>query len=494
MSSTPRSAAQTVPAPRTADAGRVASAAILRRIDRFPRWGLSLASAFTIGLGMLFVQYDIFNINVSFVQTCVQIIEGCDLTSTDGFIGLPVFLSLLGYGVGALTLGPLSDRFGRHSMLIVAMVITGLGSLYSMLAMNEAHFGLSRLITGIGVGADLAIINVFISEISPRRMRGRYTGLMFIMASLGSALGIWLGLFLTTPMGPWPSALPFALASDSFTAGWRWVYGIGAVLAVLSLLLRIALPESPRWLAEQGRTEEATAVVDRMEVIATKRAPLLPVDAASDAAPEPAQHGWAGVKELFTTPKYLKRLCVLGLAWMLGYLTIYAFSGAYTSVLVRQGFTASEAGMVSAVGLLGFILAAIVVRPLVDRIERKWWMLIGAVITVAGALLVAFGDHSLGVVFIGSIVLFFGQNLWVPAQYALTAEVYPTRFRTTAYAVTDSIGHVGGGLGVLLLVGVLSRFPLEGTMLGLVAFLALGSLVNVLAPNTKGKNLEESSR
>lgn len=473
---------------------RTASMQILRRIDRFPRWGLSGLSALTIGLGMLFVQYDIFNINVSFVQTCVQIVQGCDLTSADGFIGLPVFLSLLGYGIGALTLGPLSDRFGRHSMLMLAMIITGLGSLYSMLSTNETHFVLSRLITGIGVGADLAIINVFVSEISPRRMRGRYTGLMFIMASLGSALGIWLGLFLTTPMGPWPSALPFALASETFTQGWRWVYGIGVVLAVLSLLLRIALPESPRWLAGQGRVDEARVVVDRMERIATRRSPLLPDDGAGQDVEEPTQSVWRGMRELFTTPKYLKRLGVLGLSWMLGYVTIYAFSGAYTSVLVRQGFSPSEAGMVSAVGLIGFILAAVAVRPLVDRIERKWWMLIGTIITIAGALLVAFGDRSLGMVFLGSIVLFFGQNLWVPAQYALTAEVYPTRFRTTAYAVTDSIGHVGGGLGVLLLVGILSKFPLEGTMLGLVAFLSVGAIVNLLAPNTKGKNLEEASQ
>lgn len=480
--------------PVPATGSRTASMQILRRIDRFPRWGLSGLSALTIGLGMLFVQYDIFNINVSFVQTCVQIVQGCDLTSADGFIGLPVFLSLLGYGIGALTLGPLSDRFGRHSMLMLAMIITGLGSLYSMLSTNEMHFVMSRLITGIGVGADLAIINVFVSEISPRRMRGRYTGLMFIMASLGSALGIWLGLFLTTPMGPWPSALPFALASETFTQGWRWVYAIGVVLALLSLLLRIALPESPRWLAGQGRVDEARVVVGRMEQIATRRSPLLPDEGASLEAEEPTQSIWRGMKELFTTPKYLKRLGVLGLSWMLGYVTIYAFSGAYTSVLVRQGFSPSEAGMVSAVGLIGFILAALVVRPLVDRIERKWWMLIGAAITIAGALLVAFGDRSLGMVFLGSIVLFFGQNLWVPAQYALTAEVYPTRFRTTAYAVTDSIGHVGGGLGVLLLVGVLSRLPLEGTMLGLVGFLLVGALVNLLAPNTKGKNLEEASQ
>lgn len=469
-------------------------AELLRRIDRFPRWGLTAASVLTISLGMLFVQYDIFNINVSFVQTCLQIVDGCSPTNSDTFIGLPVFMSLVGYGIGALLLGPLSDRFGRHSMLIVSMVVTGLGSLYSMLSFNEAHFVLSRLITGIGVGADLAIINVFVSEVSPRRLRGKYTSLLFIMAAFGSALGIWLGLWLTTPMGDWPSGLPFALASESFDSGWRWVYGIGAVLAVVSLFLRISLPESPRWLADRGRLDEAAAVISRMEALATRRAPLLPADVNPVAIPEPSTSTWGSIRELFRSPLYLRRLAVLGAAWGLGYLTIYAFSGAFTSVLVRQGYTPGEAGMVSAVGLLGFIAAAFAIRSVVDRLERKLWMMVGGGIAVVGALLVAFGGESPLVVFAGAIILFFGQNLWVPAQYALTAESFPTRFRTTAYALADSIGHVGGGLGVFLLVGALGQLPLQATMLGLVAFLVLGSFVNLLAVNTRGKNLEEISQ
>lgn len=466
---------------------------LLRHIDRFPRWGLSLLSAFTIGLGMLFIQYDIFNINVSFVQTCLQIVDGCTGSTSDQFIGLPVFVSLLGYGIGALTLGPLSDRYGRHSMLMIAMLVTGLGSLYSMLSMDYAHFVTSRLITGIGVGADLAIINVYISEVSPRRKRGQYTGLLFIMAAFGSALGIWLGLFLTTPMAPWPEGLPFALASESFDGGWRWVYGIGAALAVVSILLRIALPESPRWLTDQGRLEEASAVTARMERLATKKAPLLPEEQVAETPlvePKPLKRA---VAELFTTGLYRRRLLVVSAAWTFGYLTIYAFSGALTTVLVRQGYTVGEAGTVSAVGLLGFIAAAVVARYVIDRVERRLWMLIGAVIAVVGAILLAAGGGNPATVFAGAIVLFFGQNVWVPAQYALTAESFPTRSRTTAYALADSIGHVGGGLGVFLLVGLLAPLPIMGSMLGLVSFLVLGALVNLLAPKTRNKNLEDIS-
>lgn len=468
-------------------------ASLIHRIDRFPRWGLSSLSVLTIGLGMLFVQYDIFNINVSFVQTCAQIIGGCTPATADQFIGLPIFLSLLGYGIGALVLGPLSDRFGRHRLLIIAMVITGLGSLYSTFSLDETHFALSRMITGIGVGADLAIINVYVNEISPRRMRGRYTSVLFFMAALGSALGIWLGLFLTTPMTPWPQGLPIAIASDSFTTGWRWVYGVGAILAAFSLILRIALPESPRWLIDRGDHAEAERVIGQMESRATRRSPLLPEDALAIAPAEPTSSTLSAIRELLTSRLYLRRLAVIGSAWLLGYITIYSFAGAFTSVLVRQGFTPAEAGIVSAVGLTGFIAAAIVARSVVDRVERRWWMLIGGLITLVGALITAFGGDQAWAMFVGAVVLFFGQNVWVPAQYALTAESFPTRFRTTAYALAVSVGHVGGGLGVFLLVGFLSQLPLLGTLIGLVSFLVIGGIVNLLAPLTRGRTLEAIS-
>ncbi|GAA2046292.1 MFS transporter [Yaniella flava] len=467
---------------------------IIQRIDRFPKWGLSITSMITLGLGMLFIQYDIFNINVSFVQTCLQIVDGCTGNTSDQFIGLPVFVSLLGYGVGALTLGPLSDRFGRHKLLIVAMLITGLGSLYSALSMDYTNFVISRLITGIGVGADLAIINVYISEVAPRRKRARYTSVMFIMASLGSALGIWLGLFLTTPMAPWPQGLPVALASESFNTGWRWVYAIGAILALISIFLRVALPESPRWLIDNNLQDKARAVIDDMEQRATKQHPLLPVEVVVAPDTSVTSSGRRAMTELFTSPLYLRRLIVLSAAWTLGYLTIYAFSGALTTVLVRQGYTVGEAGIVSAIGLFGFIAAAVVARLVVERLERRNWMIIGAAISVVGALLVATGDGTPALVLLGALVLFFGQNIWVPAQYALTAESFPTRFRTTAYALADSIGHAGGGLGVFLLVGLLAPLPMTASMLGLVSFLVLGALVNLMAPKTRNKTLEEISQ
>jgi putative MFS transporter len=105
---------------------------------------------------------------------------------------------------------------------------------------------------------------------APRRSRAKFTSVIFVMSGLGALLGIWLGLLLTTPAEPWPEGLPFAMAGEGFENGWRWMYGVGAILALVAILLRFELPESPRWLVGQARLDEADKVVSDMEKAAAK--------------------------------------------------------------------------------------------------------------------------------------------------------------------------------------------------------------------------------
>src|SRR5437763_14692994 len=111
---------------------RSTGAAVIARLDRIPIWSLSYLFIGIIGVGFLFTFYDIFDINVSFIQTCLQIIPGCTAPPlAASFEGLPVLLNLAGYVVRALVLSPLADRYERRDMLLITMVLTGLGSLYN---------------------------------------------------------------------------------------------------------------------------------------------------------------------------------------------------------------------------------------------------------------------------------------------------------------------------------------------------------------------------
>ena len=113
--------------------------------------------------------------------------------------GFVVLLNLIGYVIGALILSPLSDRFGRRDMLIVTLLITGLGSIFNALVTTYPQFALARFITGLGVGADLAIVNSYLNEVAPKNGRARYTSFLFVLAGIGTVLAVWLGLILTTP-------------------------------------------------------------------------------------------------------------------------------------------------------------------------------------------------------------------------------------------------------------------------------------------------------
>src|SRR5581483_9276171 len=197
---------------QAAPAGAHTPQSILARLDRISVWSMPFMFVGIIGLGFMFAFYDVFDINVSFIQSCVALKHGCTPANAETALRVPVALNLAGYVIGALALAPLSDRFGRRNMLLFTMLLTGLGSLYNALAPDYTQFVIARVITGIGVGADLAIVNTYVGEVAPRRTRARWISVIFIMSSLGALLGIWLGLFLTTPSAPWPHGLPFAQA------------------------------------------------------------------------------------------------------------------------------------------------------------------------------------------------------------------------------------------------------------------------------------------
>jgi MFS transporter, putative metabolite:H+ symporter len=478
---------------QTAPSGGQTAQSILARLDRIGVWSMPFMFVGIIGLGFLFAFYDVFDINVSFIQSCVALKPGCTPANAVTTLRIPVVLNLAGYVIGALALAPMSDRVGRRNMLLFTMVLTGLGSLYNALAPDYTQFVIARVITGIGVGADLAIVNTYVGEVAPRRNRGRWISVIFIMSSLGALLGIWLGLFLTTPSAPWPHGLSFAQAGPSFSDGWRWMYGVGALLAALGVLLRLELPESPRWLIGQRRLDEADKVVSDMEVVAARHGPLEPVP---DEVPmdQTTPERSLAFKALFSNRMYTRRVFQLLAVWFLAYVTVFGFSAGFTSMLSSLHYQPSEAGLITAVGAFGFLACALFAVVFADRLERKYWLPIGAAITVIGGVIVAeAGTTSLGLAFVGAAIVFFGFNVWVPMTYTLSTESFPTRARVTGFGMVDGVGHLGGGIGVLVIAPQIPNMSVLGAMLVVSGFLVAAAIVALFSPNTLGRHYEEIS-
>lgn len=496
-------------------------AAVIARLDRIPTWSLSYLFIGIIGIGFLFTFFDIFDITVSFIQTCTQIVPGCNSATAANYLGAPVEWNLGGYVVGALILSPLADRFGRRDMLLFTLLLTGIGSLITAFVGNYDTFIIARAITGVGIGADLAIVNTYISEVSPRNSRARYTSLIVIMSSLGAFVGIWLGLWLTTPAANFPSGLPFALATVKVGAtgaqflgnGWRIMYIVGAVLALVGILLRFQLPESPRWLISRERVSDAGAIVASMEKRAQRRTPELPPLATEIEVP--SGEGRMPYTEIFSNRRYLGRTLLLVVIWFLGYVTVYGIAQGLTTLLAEiipspAGLSASaaaatvagEAGVIAAFGTFGFLACTIFAFFFGEGLERKLWLPIAAVLTLIGGLMIAlFVSSNFALAAIGSIITFFGFNLWIPMTYTWSTENYPTRARATGFALVDGIGHLGGGVGILLIAG---NIPAIMSSMGkttgpivifviIVAFLIVAAILAQFGIATRNRRLDEVS-
>ena len=479
---------------------------IIARLDRLPVWSLPATFIAVLGTGFLFTFFDIFDINVSFIQTALTTFGVSSPSSPEipQLLGPVVLWNLVGYVIGALALTPLADRYGRKRMLMITMAITGLGSLYNAVSPDYLNYLLARTITGIGVGADLAIVNTYINEVSPVNGRAKFTSLVFLFATLGAFLGLWLGLLITTPPAPFPLGLPFALGTTGIfaTSGWRIMYGIGSLLALIGLLLRVELPESPRWLASKGRMMEASKIVERMEEAARKKiGELPPVPQHIEVKTITEVSYKEALRTILGNRVYLKRWIIVMSMWFFGYITVYTNAAGLTTILSSLGYPSSEAGMIASLGILGFVAVPVLLILFGDRLERKVWVPISAVIMLLGGAIMAEAGHNFFLEVLGAFVLFFGNNLWIPISYAWTTENFPTRARVTGFGLADGIGHIGGGIGAFLVAlqignivshGVTSNTPLEVFML-MISFQLLSALISLAGIRTAKRRLDEIS-
>jgi len=145
------------------------------------------------------------------------------------------------------------------------------------------------------------------------------------------------------------------------------------------------------------------------------------------------------------------------------------------------------------VGVSGFVVAGICAVLFAERLERRYWLPVCAALTLGGGILAGLSGSSIALAMIGAGIVFFAFNLWVPMTYAWSAESFPTRARSTGFALVDGLGHAAGGIGILLIAPAIPDLgPLPSFIL-IAAFLVVAAIVAQFGEHTRARRLDEIS-
>src|SRR5215813_11366929 len=229
--------------------GELIESHVPARLDRLPwsRWHWLIV----ISLGATWI---LDGLEVTLAGSLAGILTRPEtLGLSESEIGASASCYLAGAVIGALLFGYGTDRFGRKKLFFITVAVYLLGTALTAFSWNFASYTFFRALTGAGIGGEYAAINSAIDELIPARVRGHVdliiNGTFWIGAAIGS--GATIGL-LDTGIVP-------------ITLGWRLAFGVGAVLGLIVIFLRHAIPESPRWLMTHGREPEAEQIMSEIE-------------------------------------------------------------------------------------------------------------------------------------------------------------------------------------------------------------------------------------
>lgn len=365
---------------------------------------------------------------------------------TDAQVGASATCYLAGAVLGAILFGYGTDRLGRKKLFFITVALYLAATALTAFSWNFASYAFFRALTGAGIGGEYAAINSAIDELIPARVRGRVALMINGSYWIGAALGSAATLVLLDP-----AIVPVAY-------GWRFAFGIGAVLGLVVIFFRQWIPESPRWLMIHGRNEEAERIVDEVERTITSDGRTLPAHETPPTRIRTRTHTpW---REIWNTIGHEhRRRSVLGFVLMLAQAFFYnAIFFTYGLVLMRfYGVAAERVGLYLLPFALGNVLGPFVIGHLFDTIGRK--KMIAGTYALSGVLLALTGwlfQQGLLTAQTQTLawtVIFFVASAAASSAYLTVSEIFPLEIRAMAIAIFYAIGTLAGGVGAPVLFG-----------------------------------------
>ncbi len=457
------------------------------RMDRLPWAGWHTRIITALGTSWL-----LDGLEVTLVGSLSGVLESKDgLSLTDQQVTGAATVYLAGAVLGALFFGYLTDRLGRKKLFLVTLATYSVATVCTAFSGGLFTFAICRFFTGFGIGGEYAAINSAVDELIPSKVRGTVDLLVNATFWVGAAIGSVAAVLLLGHHGVSPAA------------GWRFAFGIGGTLGMLVLLLRLKVPESPRWLMLRGREEEAETIVGDIERQVAKGGQLPRVEGEKLKLSVRDFTPWGEIFKAILVDN--RQRSFLALALMVG--QSFFFNAVFFTygLVVKKFFHLSDDQLPMQLlpFALGSFLGPMVLGPLFDRVGRK--PMITATYGIAGLMLAAvcipfahgmIGAAALRWIFAG---IFFVASSAASAAYLTVSEIFPLEIRALAIAIFYAIGTLVGGLGAPLLFGELIA---TGSMARVAAGWGLGSLLMLfgagcewtIGVETAGRSLEAISK
>ena len=439
-------------------------------LERLPvsRWHWRLVVV--VGIGTFFDLYEVFLGGV----LAPVLAKEWDL----GTVGKSMVIAagFAGMFIGANVLSIVADRLGRRRVFILNLLVYSVFSFAAAFSPNIETFLVLRVIAGIGLGAELVLVDTYLAEFMPAKYRGRMTAWAYTIGFLAVPLAALLGGKLV--------ARHELFGID----GWRWLLLFGGLGAVFIMAVRTMLPESPRWLESRGRHAEAREVV---ELVAAKAAPGTTI---AETMPESgAGEDARSVGEVLGIAfrDYRKRTVMLVIFQILQTVAYYGFGTLAPLVLVSKGFEVTESLGYAALAFAGYPLGSLISVPLVERFERKHLIIVSALgIAVCGIVFAA--STNVVVIVVAGFLLTAVSNIFSNGFHIYQAEIFPTAIRSTASGVCYSLSRATSTVMPFVAVPALAALGPVAVFSGSAALIVLLCLdVGFLGPRSTGLALEQ---
>jgi MFS transporter, putative metabolite:H+ symporter len=389
-------------------------------------------------------------------------------------VGNLIGIGFAGQLIGSIAAGWVAEYWGRVRTMMLTLLVFALASLVCAFAWSYESMYVIRFVQGIGLGGEVPLMAAYVNEFAKAERRGRFSISVQWFFSLGLVGAALLALWVVPVLG------------------WRWMFGIGAVPALIVFPLRAMLPESPRWLASRGRFADADAALQQIETVAARERgslPALPADLplVSEAKPR--------IADLFKGIYARRTLAVWGI-WICTYFITYGLTAwapqLFVFVYHVDPQTARIYGFIlQAVGLIG-VLSAIFG---LDHWGRKPMFTAGLGIGCLPLLAFLFlGQVSAETVLIMVCASFLFISILAVSLATYTAEIYPTQLRALGGGVAGAWQRGASMVGPIMVGFILPHGGLNRVFVVFGFFAAVGALITAFfATETRQRVLERLS-